>query len=69
MTFFSNRLDQLAAYYGSSHLMALAAIAAAIALATTPIAFVFLGKQSWFAARRGRTLQRPDWWTDRKSVV
>lgn len=63
MTFFSNVLDRVASYLGVSKLASVAAIAAAIAIATTPMAFVFLGRMKWFAARRGRTLQRPDWWT------
>ncbi len=63
MTFLTKRLDALATYFGSNRFAAVAVIAAAIAFATTPIAFVFLGRMKWFAARRGRTLQRPDWWT------
>jgi hypothetical protein len=33
--------------------------AAALALASTPIAFAVLSRQPWFQARRGRTAQRP----------
>src|SRR4051794_4671010 len=50
-------------FFESSPLNALAALAAAIALATTPIAFAVLSRQSWFQARRGRTLQRPSFLT------
>ena len=42
-----------------SPINAIAVIAAAFALATTPIACAILGGQKWFQARRGRTLQRP----------
>ena len=34
--------------------------AALIAMAGTPIAFAVLGRLSWFTARRGRVLQRPE---------
>ena len=37
----------------------LALAAALIALATTPVAFLVLGRLDWFKARRGRVLQRP----------
>ena len=40
-------------------LSALSVGAALFALATTPLAFAVLGRTKWFAARRGRTLQRP----------
>lgn len=39
--------------------MVLAFTAAIVALATTPFAFVVLGRTDWFKARRGRVLQRP----------
>lgn len=48
-----NRLVQ------SSPLTALAVLAAAVALATTPIAFAVLGRLQWFEARRGRTMLKP----------
>jgi len=41
----------------------LALLAALIALATTPIAFAVLGRLDWFKARRGRVLQRPEFWS------
>ncbi len=44
-------------------LLAVALGAALIAFATTPIAFAILGRMSWFRARRGRTLQRPEFWS------
>ena len=34
--------------------------AALVAMAGTPIAFAVLGRLSWFTARRGRVLQRPE---------
>ena len=40
-------------------LTVLALAAALLALATTPIAFVVLGRTRWFKARRGRVLQTP----------
>lgn len=42
-----------------SPLNTLAVLAAAVALATTPIAFALLARMPWFQARRGRVLQRP----------
>ncbi len=52
-------IAQVQEFAGASALNAVAMWAAAIALATTPIAFAILGTQKWFQARRGRTLQRP----------
>lgn len=45
---------------GEEPLLAAALGAALIALATTPIAFAVLGRMGWFQARRGRTIQRPE---------
>lgn len=41
----------------------LALAAALFAVATTPIAFAVLGRLNWFAARRGRVYQRPEFWS------
>ncbi len=49
--------------FASNPITAVALLAGAIALATIPLAFVLLGRMKWFSARRGRTLQRPDWWS------
>jgi hypothetical protein len=46
--------------YQSDPLFALAATAAVVALATTPLAFAILGRSKWFKARRGRVLQTPE---------
>ena len=54
---------QLGDLFASNPVTAVALLAGAVALATTPLAFVLLGRMKWFSARRGRTLQRPDWWT------
>ena len=35
-------------------------VAALVAMAGTPLAFAVLGRLSWFTARRGRVLQRPE---------
>jgi hypothetical protein len=51
--------DELA----SDPLMVLALCAALVALATTPLAFAILGRLDWFKARRGRVLQRPEFWS------
>src|SRR5437762_160502 len=48
--------DELA----SDPLLVLALSAAVVALATTPLAFMVLGRLDWFKARRGRVLQRPE---------
>ncbi|QEH35834.1 hypothetical protein OJF2_43910 [Aquisphaera giovannonii] len=40
--------------------LALALAAALVAIATTPIAFAVLGRMDWFRARRGRTMQKPE---------
>ncbi len=43
----------------SDPLLVLGLVAALIAIATTPIAFLVLGRIDWFKARRGRVLQKP----------
>lgn len=47
----------------SDPLTILALGAALIAFATTPIAFALLGRMDWFRARRGRVMQRPEFWS------
>jgi hypothetical protein len=47
----------------SDPLLVLALSAALLALATTPLAFAILGRLEWFKARRGRVLQRPEFWS------
>jgi hypothetical protein len=47
----------------SDPLVVLALTAALVALATTPLAFAVLGRLDWFKARRGRVLQRPEFWS------
>src|SRR5262249_7143123 len=44
-------------------LLVLSLSAALVALATTPLAFAILGRLEWFKARRGRVLQRPEFWS------
>jgi hypothetical protein len=51
---------QFSDFLFSDPLMACAIIAAILALATTPLAFMILGRRDWFKARRGRILQRPE---------
>ncbi|MDR3638548.1 MAG: hypothetical protein P4L84_32385 [Isosphaeraceae bacterium] len=52
--------EKLRDLFLSDPLMGLAIGAAAVALASTPIAFAVLGRLSWFKARRGRVMQRPE---------
>lgn len=59
MQWIDARLTQLADYLDLNVLGTIAFLAGSIALASTPIAFAILSRQSWFQARRGRTLQRP----------
>lgn len=49
--------------FASDPLLVLAVGAALFALATTPIAFAVLGRTEWFRARRGRVMQRPEFWS------
>ncbi|MDB5350909.1 MAG: hypothetical protein JWN86_2156 [Planctomycetota bacterium] len=49
--------------YRSSPIMAVSLIAAAVAFASTPLAFALMGRMKWFNARRGRTLLRPAFWS------
>lgn len=57
--FFSDLYRAVVALYESNPLGAIVVVAAAVALATTPLAFAILGRTKWFQARRGRTMQRP----------
>ena len=45
------------------HMLTLMVVACLCAMATTPIAFAILGRLDWFRARRGRTMQRPEFWS------
>ncbi len=54
---------QLGDLFRESPTSAVALLAAGIALASTPLAFALMGGMKWFNARRGRTLQRPSWWS------
>ena len=56
-------IAKLRDFYATEPLMALAVAAAMIAMATTPIAFAVLGQVQWFKARRGRVLQKPEFWS------
>jgi hypothetical protein len=49
--------------FGTDPLIGFVTGAALLALVTTPIAFVILGRQQWFQARRGRVLRRPEFWS------
>src|SRR5262245_62089394 len=55
----SHFVAELGRLVQSSPLSALAVLAAAVALATTPVAFAVLGRMQWFEARRGRVMLRP----------
>lgn len=56
----TGRWSRLLSFYLSDPLFASAVIAAAVAFATTPLAFAVLGRLQWFKARRGRVMQRPE---------
>ena len=56
-------LTRLGDLFRSSPITAVALTAAAVAFASTPLAFAFMGRMHWFNARRGRTLQRPSFWS------
>lgn len=56
-------LGQLRQFFWESPINAIAVSAAAVALAFTPIGLAILGRQKWFEVRRGRTLQRPGFWS------
>src|SRR5262245_27908362 len=47
----------------SDPLLVLALSAALFAMATTPLVFAVLGRLEWFKARRGRVIQRPEFWS------
>src|SRR5262245_44090756 len=55
--------SQLHDFFWSDPLLAVAIGAALFALATTPLAFVVLGRARWFQARRGRVERRPEFWS------
>jgi hypothetical protein len=54
---------QLRDFFWSDPLLAVAIAAAIVAFATTPLAFAVLGRIDWFKARRGRVLQRPEFFS------
>jgi hypothetical protein len=56
-------LTQLRDFFWADPLMGVAIAAAIFALATTPIAFAILGKMDWFKARRGRVMQKPEFFS------
>ena len=56
-------LSRLGAIFQDDPIKAAALIAALIAVASTPIAFAVLGRMDWFKARRGRVMQRPEFWS------
>jgi hypothetical protein len=53
----------LRAEFASDPLLTLAVAAALFALATTPIAFALLSRTEWLETRRGRSYQRPAFWS------
>ncbi len=63
MTFFTDFFARLKEFSTASGLNAVVVLAAAVALASTPIAFAIMGGQKWFQARRGRQEQRPSFAT------
>ncbi len=56
-------LRLLAPLLSNDPLKGITLAAAVFAVATTPIAFAVLGRLDWFQARRGRTYQRPEFWS------
>ena len=56
-------LSRLGVIFQDDPIKATALMAALIALASTPIAFAVLGRMDWFKARRGRVMQRPEFWS------
>lgn len=54
---------RLMEFFGGDPLMAVAVAVALLALGTTPVAFLILGRSKWFAARRGRVERRPEFWS------
>jgi hypothetical protein len=59
----SGLVSQLREFFWADPLQATAMAAALIAFATTPLAFAVLARLDWFKARRGRTLQKPEFWS------
>jgi hypothetical protein len=45
------------------NMLTVAVVAGLIAIATTPIAFAVLARLDWFRARRGRVMQKPEFWS------
>jgi hypothetical protein len=56
-------LRTISGYLSNDPIKGFALAAALFAVATTPLAFAVLGRLDWFAARRGRTMQRPEFWS------
>lgn len=55
--------QRLLEVWSNDPLLTAAIVAGLVALASTPIAFAVLGNSKWFRARRGRTLQKPEFWS------
>ena len=55
--------SRLMEFFGGDPLMAVAIVVALVALGTTPLAFLVLGRSKWFVARRGRVQRRPEFWS------
>ena len=45
------------------NMLSLAILAGLFAMATTPLVFLILGRMDWFRARRGRVMQKPEFWS------
>ena len=59
----SSLRQRLLELWWNDPLLTAAIVAGLVALASTPVAFAVLGNSKWFRARRGRTLQKPEFWS------
>ena len=56
-------MTQVKSFFENDPILAIALAAALIAFATTPIAFAILARMDYFRARRGRVMQKPEFWS------
>jgi len=62
-------LEALSGWFWADPTRGLAALAASLAMALTPIAFVILSRTEYLSTRRGRTYRKPEWWSVVMSMV
>jgi len=63
MGHFTEQLTPLWDWFWADPLRGSAAVACLIAIASTPLVFLILGRKEYLHTRRGRTYRKPEWWS------